>query len=151
MKKVIIIPLSLLSVFFLSITTSCNRTNNNHKALLAHVWVLESIIDHDREAVISVPDDVFLMFADSNRVHGNAGCNNFNGHYETVAYDQIGMRQLATTQMWCFNMDFETDYLGRLEKVVSYEAAPDKLELTGPGNTFTLVYLPRGGATYSTR
>ncbi|MCC8018979.1 MAG: META domain-containing protein [Rikenellaceae bacterium] len=138
MRKVIF-SIAAASLALLAMA-SCNDSNSNYKALISNEWVLESIVDHEREAVLSVPDDVYIVFADSSRVYGNAGCNTFNGFYETEAYNQIGLSRLATTQMWCFNMDFETDYLYRLEKVTTYEATAEKLELTGTGNSFTLHY-----------
>lgn len=57
-----------------------------------------------------------------NRIYGNAGCNNFNGGYNTAEENpsSIAFPAVATTMMACPNMDTESKILQALNNTRSF-------------------------------
>jgi putative lipoprotein len=58
-------------------------------------------INNGKEAVVSVisTSTVTIVFADDDKVSGNAGVNQYNGSYKTTGTDGIQIGPLASTQM----------------------------------------------------
>ncbi|MCC8036321.1 MAG: META domain-containing protein [Rikenellaceae bacterium] len=145
MKKTLLNAFVVAAICGPALFSSCKVRNTNYQALIDKTWKLTEVVHKDSSRAIVIPAGVEIIFSDSSRVYGNAGCNHINGMYETAGHDQIGLDRVAATLMWCQNMEFETAYLQWLEKVVSYEATADRLELQGTGGRFTLIY-DNGGA-----
>lgn len=136
------IALFVLALLGVSGFFACDKSSN-YKSLVAREWALEKVIHKDSTSEINIPSGVYIIFSDSSMLYGNAGCNNFFGKYETVGYNQLGIGPMGATQMWCFNMDFETAYLNMLEHVQSYAADEKSLVLSGSDDAFTLHYVPQ--------
>ncbi|MCD7970354.1 MAG: META domain-containing protein [Alistipes sp.] len=117
---------------------------DGRKHLTGVRWDLQEIIVEDYIPTVSVPQGVNIIFSDSSRVYGNAGCNNINGGYTLQGKDQITLDRIAATLMWCPNMEFETDYMKLLEKVERFSASDDRLVLYGPQKSFRLIYTSAG-------
>ena len=101
-----------------------------HAELIGTYWKL---VELDGE-VVHTPQDMkeahmILASADS-RSHGNAGCNNFFGRYETtentLAFSAIGSTRMACPQE---AMDTERDFLATLSATTRYEISGLFLEL----------------------
>jgi copper homeostasis protein (lipoprotein) len=101
-----------------------------HAELIGTYWKLVMI---DGEAV-NPPQDrkeahMILASADS-RSHGNAGCNNFFGHFETagntLTFSAIGSTMMACPQA---SMDRERDFLSALDATTRYAISGLFLEL----------------------
>lgn len=121
---------------------SCQKSSN-YKSFVAREWMLERIEHKDSLNPITVPSGVYIIFSDSNKLHGNAGCNNFFGQYETFRYDVIGIGPMGSTMMWCPNMGFESAYLNMLEAADVYKADEESMTLSGVNDQFTLYYVPK--------
>lgn len=66
---------------------------------------------------IDNPDVNIVIDVDEGKVHGNTGCNIFNGVFETdlETANVISMHNLITTRMACENPEYETRFLVALE------------------------------------
>ena len=65
------------------------------------------------------------------RVHGNTGCNYFNGEIriDPNRRNSISFSQMGVTGRLCENSEFETAMLVALEQVSTYSLSGDNLEL----------------------
>jgi heat shock protein HslJ len=82
------------------------------------------------DALTQAPADIeitLMMDLKSNRISGNAACNNYNGQLERTA---VG--KLISTKKACPPplMDMETKYLQLLEKVTATKIEGDRLVMT---------------------
>lgn len=86
-----------------------------------------------------------ILWSDTNRVTGNAGCNSFTGSYEMN--DQTGRIQfskVASTQMICPEMELEDQFMEVIEVTDNYSIKGDTLSLNrarmAPLAKFVAVY-----------
>jgi heat shock protein HslJ len=103
-------------------------------------WTVTSYYAGD--AILSVAGDATLTadFADDGSVSGNAGCNNYNGPYETDG-DSIAIGPLAGTKMACASEELskqETDFLAALELATTFTVTGDRLDLLRDGGTIAV-------------
>jgi heat shock protein HslJ len=100
-------------------------------ALTGTTWSANGI-NTGTGAVSSLVADttVTAVFAEDGTISGNAGCNTYNGTYETSGKD-LTIGPLATTRMACEPevSDQETNYLAALGRVTTYTIRGDQLEL----------------------
>ncbi|MEA1786251.1 copper resistance protein NlpE N-terminal domain-containing protein [Arenibacter sp. GZD96] len=74
--------------------------------------------------------EAFLILKTENdRVHGNGGCNTFNGSYELKDEYNISFSKMATTLMACEDLDTEQQFLTVLETADNYHATETTLSL----------------------
>jgi len=74
--------------------------------------------------------EAFLVFSSAeNRIHGNSGCNMFNGGYEFTEMNRIKFSKMASTMMACPDMETEREFLQVLETADSYSLKGDTLLL----------------------
>ena len=73
------------------------------------------------------------------RVFGNGGCNAFQGIYELSEGNKIKFSKMASTKMFCDNMEMETAMLNALEMADNYSAKKDTVTL----NNATMVSLAK--------
>lgn len=74
--------------------------------------------------------EAFLIFSSpENRIHGNSGCNIFNGGYELTDMNRLKFSRMASTMMACPDMETEKEFLQVLEIADSYFLKGDTLEL----------------------
>lgn len=80
-------------------------------------WMVKRI---GTEAV-NVPDMKFVIDIDEEKIHGNTGCNVFNGSIEIDmdAANSISFSRIAMTRMACPDMNYETALVVALEEVTS--------------------------------
>lgn len=71
----------------------------------------------------------FITFKNDNIVHGNGGCNNFNGTYELKEGNRILLSKMATTLMACPSMEVENAFLPILEMADNYSLNGDTMTL----------------------
>lgn len=94
--------------------------------------------DGNREAFL-------ILKTDNNRVHGNGGCNTFNGGYELMDGNRITFSKMATTLMACIDMQTEQQFMKVLETVDNYNLTETTLVLNkarmAPLARFEVVYL----------
>ncbi|MEA3326208.1 MAG: transporter substrate-binding domain-containing protein [Chloroflexota bacterium] len=100
--------------------------------LLEITWVLESyrIEEKDEELTKAIEDvDVLLTFEKSGTVSGNAGCNDYTGHYVTNGIEII-IEEIGNTLMYCEEpeglQDQEDLFLQMLERVEEYRIVLDE-------------------------
>jgi heat shock protein HslJ len=85
-----------------------------------------------------------LVFENSTRAAGFAGCNRFTASYERIGDRGLRFGAVALTRMACqAGMDVEGQYGAALERTRSFRLAADRLELFGDGGTQVAVFEPR--------
>ncbi len=107
----------------------CNTTRNSAKdqaGLSQTVWQLIEIEGSDFENLTKV----WLKFEndDEKKVSGYAGCNRFFGVYE-ISDNNLKFGNLASTKMFCPEMELESSFLKRLADVDRFEVSDSKLSL----------------------
>ncbi|MDR0560884.1 MAG: copper resistance protein NlpE N-terminal domain-containing protein [Prevotellaceae bacterium] len=93
--------------------------------LVDRYWKLTEI---NGKAVTDNPKESFITFSGvENSVHGNSGCNNFHGSYETGAGNSLKFSAMASTKMMCIKESTEKEVLELFRAEVSYEVTADAL------------------------
>jgi len=111
---------------------------NDEGDLEDRTWVVQEM---NVGATMTAPPEGVVLYAvfSEGTVAGSAGCNNYNGSYETDG-GSITIGPIAATLMFCEGaMDQETAYLGALGAVDSYEVSGDELTLSN-GDTALIKY-----------
>jgi heat shock protein HslJ len=93
------------------------------------------------DGTMTAPIDGVVSYAvfEDGSVVGSAGCNNYNGSYETDG-GSMTIGPLVSTLMFCEGaMDQETAYLALLGSVDSYEVSGNDLTLSN-GDTVLIKY-----------
>lgn len=88
----------------------------------------------------------FVVFdLNSNRIHGNAGCNMINGGIVTEegSPQAISFPAVSVTMMACPDMDAERRILDALNEVKSFDVLPDKTAVLYDQNGAQLIVLKR--------
>ncbi|MDZ7614301.1 MAG: copper resistance protein NlpE N-terminal domain-containing protein [Flavobacteriaceae bacterium] len=79
------------------------------------------------------------------RIHGNGGCNVFNGTYELTEGNRIQFSKMASTMMACPNDTTETEFMKIFEMADNYSIQGETLSLNkarmAPLAKFEVVYL----------
>lgn len=116
-------------------TTDIGTTMQTEKANLAGKnWKLEQLMG---EPVVgrNAAGEAYIKFgADSNRISGSTGCNNFFGSYNLPAPGKIAIKQVGSTKRACPNMDVEMNYLKALNTATNYSLSGDLLFLNDADN-----------------
>lgn len=111
---------------------------NYGRGLEDRTWVVQEMnidgtMTASADGVVS-----YAVFGDG-VVTGSAGCNNYNGSYETDG-GSMTIGPFASTQMFCDGaMDQEFAYLTLLDSVDSYKVSGSKLTLSN-GDTVLITY-----------
>ena len=72
--------------------------------------------------------EAFITFkVEDCRVHGNFGCNTFNGAYELQSGNRIKFSQMISTMMMCMNMELEQKFGEVLRMTDNYNLNDDVL------------------------
>lgn len=94
----VFLKMSLLVMAMLT-AGSLMSQEDRPEAILGKQWQLETV----RGKAVEYPEGVspaYVIFSDSNRLHGFSGCNNFFGTYRLTA-DGISIRPQGMTMMAC--------------------------------------------------
>lgn len=78
---------------------------------------------------------------EENRVAGNTGCNSFTGSYELGQQNQIRFSPLATTRMYCREVEYENDFLNLFDRAKSYKSIDDSLHIFDAENNLLGVFI----------
>jgi heat shock protein HslJ len=94
-------------------------------------WVLTEL--RGKKVELEMPGErvIFLLLSsENNKVHGFAGCNNFNGTYELKENDRIKFSEnMAITMMACPDMKIEQEFIKVLSQADSYNLVDNRLIL----------------------
>ncbi|WP_276135153.1 META domain-containing protein [Polluticoccus soli] len=116
-------------------TTDIGATMKGEKASLAGKnWKLESLSGVPVVGRNAAGEAYIKFGADSNRISGNTGCNNFFGSYNLPAPGKITIKQVGSTKRACPNMDVEMNYLKALNTATNYSVSGDMLMLNDGDN-----------------
>jgi len=116
--------LSKFFIFSALIIHTCGDGKNKPQLLSFDQWTVTSI---NENSGFSVNPTISLSINDKT-ISGNTGCNNFNGRF-TLKGNKISFGQMASTKMFCKNMDTEDLFFSTLEKVDSYTIENNELIL----------------------
>jgi heat shock protein HslJ len=111
---------------------------NYGKGLEDRTWVVEEM---NIDGTMAASADGVISYAvfEEGSISGSAGCNNYNGGYETDG-GSIAIGPLASTRMFCEDsMDQETAYFILLKQVDSYKVSGNDLTLSN-GDTVLMKY-----------
>jgi heat shock protein HslJ/uncharacterized lipoprotein NlpE involved in copper resistance len=94
-------------------------------------WKLFELKDVDLSTKKSGPaTEVFITFQlNGNRVHGNSGCNNFTGTYQTGPGAVLYLSQMVSTRKMCFDMTVEDQMSKLFQLIDNYSLQADTLSL----------------------
>lgn len=107
------------------------QLNNKSMNLLEGKWQLIMVngkkIDSDFEGA-KIP---FISFdSETMEVTGNTGCNNFFGSYTAdSSTNKISMNDIASTEMYCEQVTYETEFLMAIQKADNYTIIDGVLSL----------------------
>ena len=113
--------LTKLFIFSVLIIQSCG-SGKSKPQLSSFEWTVISI---NENSSFSANPTISLSLNDKT-TSGNTGCNNFNGRF-TLKGNKISFGQMASTKMFCENMDTEDLFFSTLEKVSAYSMENDEL------------------------
>ena len=71
----------------------------------------------------------FVLSTSEKKIHGNNGCNGFNGSYELMEGNRIQFSKMATTMMACMNVPYDNEYLKVFEMADNYTIQGNTLSL----------------------
>lgn len=111
---------------------------NYGQGLEDRTWVVQEM---NADGTMTASADGVISYAvfEDGTITGSAGCNNYNGNYETDG-DSMTIGPLAATRMFCEDsMDQETAYFILLEQVDSYKISRNDLTLSS-GDTVLIKY-----------
>lgn len=115
------------------------------KGLVEKYWKLTELFGEPVATPEGGKEAHMILSMDGNRIHGNSGCNTFNGTYELKPGNRITFSKMASTMMMCVNMDTETKMHQVFETADSYVLNGDSLVLNrarmAPLARFVAVYL----------
>lgn len=117
---------------------SCGASKQDVSSLLSGRWNIAEV-NGEKIASEKIP---FIEFdTAAKRLHGNAGCNNFNAAFELdpAKAGAIKLSPGASTMMACPNMETESKVLKALETVSSVKKAGAGLQLLN--NSGAVVFL----------
>lgn len=97
-------------------------------------WVLVEL--SGKPLPTSLPQPLTLVFtADSNRVSGYGGCNNFGGSFTLSEGSRLRLGPLVMTRRACPELTTEAEYARVLGQVDGYSVAGDELRLNATPTT----------------
>ena len=117
-----------------------------NKDLVEKYWKLTELMGQPVTYKEGQGKEAFMTLKmEGNRVHGNLGCNSFNGTYELKPGNRIKFSQMASTMMMCMNMETETKFNEILQQADNYNLNGDTLVLNkakmAPLARFQAVYM----------
>ncbi len=135
----------IIAIIALVIFSSCgssrkaNQENNDssplgqkdNEGIVNKYWKLVTLEGQNiTMAANQERESYFMLKADSNRVTGFAGCNNFTGTYTLETGCRIRFSQMATTMKACPDVDVnEGEFLKVFELADNYTLNADTLSL----------------------
>lgn len=100
-----------------------------HAELLGTYWKLVKLNGQRVRTPEGMKEAHMILAGAESRVHGNAGCNNFFGQFQT-SENTLTFSAMGSTMMACPQaMDTERDFLGALGATTRYEISGLFLEL----------------------
>lgn len=117
--KNVLKTLAIVSLFAAAV--SCGTTPKYD--LTDGSWAMHSWTNDEGEEMVVTQNRPTMTFADSARLFGNAGCNNFFGRYE-VNDEKISIDLGGMTMMMCMDMEVEN-------RIVSVMSTVDKFTIDG--------------------
>lgn len=119
----------------------CKSGEKAETTLTAQEWVLKSMTE--KGTVVANPQELpTLLFSDSSRIAGSAGCNRFFGTYTIGEKDALSIATKGMTMMFCPDMDFEDRYVKALNEIASYSIKAKELTLMNADKQLVMIYQP---------
>lgn len=107
-------------------------------------WKLVELNGNPVETKEGQREAFLILKTEDTRVHGNGGCNTFNGSYEIQEANRIQFSKMATTLMACPEMETEQQFINIIEMADNYNATETMLILNkarmAPLAKFEVVY-----------
>lgn len=119
MKKII---RSLFTVLFLGIMMNCSTTQVKNP-YIQRQWMLVSFGDFAKDELIKNKAEVNLTANnEKGKIRGSAymGCNRMFFSSEFKKNGKVNISGVGSTMMACQNMDLETSFLKKFEKMTNY-------------------------------
>jgi heat shock protein HslJ len=139
-RRILALALAVSTIGFVIIMAIAINSSDDD-GVLDGEWTVQAVIIDGEETQVIAGTTVTATF-DAGALNGSAGCNNFNGSYETDG-TSLTIGPLASTAMFCGDpngtMDQETAYLALLTEAESFSINGDELEIgAGDGRRVTL-------------
>jgi heat shock protein HslJ len=135
------LSLLLLAVFLLA---ACAP----RASLDATSWSLESYRNAEGEMQEALPESVVTADFQATQVSGMAGCNNYNGSYQSSG-NSLEFGEIARTRQFCSTplgiMEQENAYLQALQSVAEFDISGNTLEMSDDRGDVLLVFTRASG------
>lgn len=128
MKKIMMIAAAAVLAF-----TAMSCKNAPKYELTDGEWMLISWNDEGGEEMMVTANRPTMKFDAEMKVHGFAGCNQFNGRYE-VTGQTIKIDMGAMTMKMCMDMTTENHMVMLMPNVVHFEIEGNQLILSNKDN-----------------
>jgi heat shock protein HslJ len=104
-------------------------------------WHLDSYLSKEGETECVLPNIQVTALFESGRISGNAGCNNYGGHYVADG-NNLTVSDVVSTLMFCGEniSDQESNYLANLQSAKSYNVSGNLLRIADFNGTVVLTY-----------
>jgi heat shock protein HslJ len=104
--------------------------NKQQDVITDRYWKLKELQGKKIEKAEGNSREAFMVLTSAeNRIHGNSGCNMFNGGYELTEMNRLKFSKMASTMMACPDMEAERAFLQVLETADNYYLKGDTLIL----------------------
>lgn len=128
-----------------------DRSGNRIEGSLANHYILYKIIDNlsgfqwelielnGRKVKLkseSLQNPTLFFSKDEKSVSGSGSCNRFNGNYEIKSGNKITFNNIASTRMWCENMEIERIFFESLERAGHYSLYHDTLSISNSNQRY---------------
>jgi len=125
MKRILKTTLFLAAIVAVTFATqSCSSVKPIDKAQLEGNWVLKSLQGEDAKAAFERKLPSVQFNFGNNTVHGNGGCNTYNGPFTLTENNEFSAPNLAATMMMCIDANKEPQFFTALSSpnlIVSLE------------------------------
>jgi len=105
-------------------------------------WKLVSYLTTENETVDLLPGTEITTMFNQGEISGSGSCNRYLGNY-TVSGDQVTVKAVGTTQMWCDPEELmaqEKIFLGNLNRAASYKILGNQLQVIDSDGYVLLTY-----------
>ncbi|MDD4514876.1 META domain-containing protein [Massilibacteroides sp.] len=132
---------SILTVFLsVVLFSSCGASKKDVSSLISGRW---NILEVAGEKITGDKLPFIEFDTAEKRLHGNAGCNNFNAGYQVdpAKISSFKISQAVSTMMACPDMETEGKVLKALDKVASVKKAASATGLQLLDNNGAVLFL----------
>lgn len=118
----------ILCLLLFSCSSSGEKNTKSDSPLAGTKWVLKVLNDKKVSPPDSTKSPFIILSKDDSKLNGNGGCNTIFSSY-TLDGDKLKFGPIASTEMYCDQMETETEFTKALSNIVRYKINGTNLTL----------------------